>query len=82
MQLEQFLAEVQANPERRHAVLMISDAEAPGCVNIHYVMGPQLDYESPSHNLMARVVDNLRELISAEAAENLLGAVKNAPNGN
>lgn len=61
------------------ATLIIEDAAVEGCVNIHWTCEPVLDDASQAHNLMARVLENLQELIRLEAAQNLKEA-SNAQN--
>ena len=61
------------------ATLIIEDAAAEGCVNIHWECEPNLDDASPAHNLMARVLETLQHLIQLEAASNLKEA-SNAQN--
>ena len=64
---------------RPRAVLTIEDAEAEGCVNIHYSFEPMLVDNSPSHNLMARILQDLQTMIGQEIKENLCASQESPP---
>jgi hypothetical protein len=64
---------------RPKAVLTIEDAESEGCVNIHYAFEPGLIEGSPSHHLMARILQDLQTLIGQEMKENLCALQESPP---
>lgn len=61
------------------ATLVIEDSENPGCVNIHYRLEPCLVEESPAHNLMARVLEHLKDLVGQELKGNLCASNQSSP---